>query len=282
MDYFDSHTHVQFAAYDDDRHKLIKNTFDKGVGMINVGTNLETSHSAIELAHEYKDKPIFATVGLHPTHTYSDYKDENEINDSSGLEKDFDYEAYKNLANKDKVVAIGECGLDYFRLKSKEKKEIKKIQTKTFEKHLELAKETNLPLMIHCRPSPGSDDAYEDLIDTINSIKGDKPTLIIHFFVGSKKITKRFLDLGAYFTFGGVTTFVRDYDEIINYIPIERIMFETDAPYVTPEPHRGKRNEPLFVKEVYKQISELKNVNMKELQDIILKNNESLFNIELR
>lgn len=281
MEYFDSHTHVQFAAYDEDRHELIKNTLEEGVGMINVGTNLETSKSAIELANKYDEKPVFATVGLHPTHTYSNYKDENEMNDSSGLEKSFDYEVYKNLASKNKVVAIGECGLDYFRLKSKEKKEIRKIQIEVFEKHLELAKELGLPLMIHCRPSSGSDDAYEDLIDVVNSIEGSKPTLIIHFFVGSKKVTKKFLDLGSFFTFGGVTTFVRDYDEVIDYIPIDRIMLETDAPYVTPEPHRGKRNEPLFVKEVYKKIAKLKNLDIKKLQDIILKNNESVFNIKL-
>lgn len=280
MEYLDSHTHAQFAAYDDDRDELIKSTLKEEVGMINVGTNLNTSKSALDLAEKYSDDPIFATAGLHPTHTYSDYQDSEEMKDGSGKEKGFNYEAYKEIANKDKVVAIGECGLDYFRVNAKDKKQVEKLQKKALTKQIKLAEETDLPLMVHCRPKSG-DGAYNELVDVINAEAGDLKTAVIHFFVGSKKAAKKFLDKGFYFTFGGVITFAREYDDVIDYIPLERILLETDAPYVTPAPHRGKRNEPKFVKEVYKKMSELKGVDIEDLKKTILENNNKVFDLNL-
>lgn len=280
MDYFDSHTHAQFVAYNEDRDEVIKRSLDEGVGMINVGTNLKTSESAVNLSKKYSDDPVFSTVGLHPTHTYSDYHDESEMNEGSGMEKEFDYRSYSKLAENDKVVAVGECGLDYFRVSSKEKSKVSKLQAKSLEAQIELAKENNLPLMVHCRPSGNTDDAYNDLIEIVGS-NSDDINAVIHFFVGSKKVAEKFLDLGFYFTFGGVITFAREYDDVIDYIPLDRIMLETDAPYVTPAKFRGKRNEPKFVKEVYKKMAELKNIDLEDLKMKIKENNNKVFNINI-
>ena len=141
-----------------------------------------------------------------------------------------------------KVVAIGECGLDYYRTEDREQR-TKDKQKEVFVRHIELACEVGKPLMIHCR------DAYDHLVEILNSkseILNDPPG-IIHFFAGTKEDAKKLLDLGFLFTFGGVITFARDYGEIICFIPMGRILSETDAPYVTPAPYRGKRNEPLYV-----------------------------------
>ena len=120
------------------------------------------------------------------------------------------------------------------------------------------------PLMIHCRPSKGTDDAYEDIINITPSqgVTIARRPNIIHFFVGSLPIAKKLLEADCSFTFGGVITFVRDYDQVIKYLPLERILLETDAPYVPPEPYRGQRNQPAYVVEVAKKIAELKNVDL--------------------
>lgn len=282
MDYFDSHTHMQFAAYDKDRDDLMKQTLEEEVGMINVGTNLKTSKDALSLANKYSDKPVFGTAGLHPTHTYSDYQDSSEVNDGSGKEESFKYEEYKEIAKEDKIIAVGECGLDYFRVEKSEKKKVEKLQKQALIKQIGLAEEMDLPLMVHCRPKAGTDKAYKELIDVMGAEANNLKTAVIHFFVGSKDTAKEFLDLGFNFTFGGVITFAREYDDVIDYIPLERIMLETDAPYVTPTPHRGKRNEPRFVKEVYKKMAELKKLDIKDLKQQMIENNERVFNINLK
>lgn len=262
MIFIDSHTHLQFPQYDEDRDKVLRRAIQERVHMVNVGTNEETSRKALELCTE---SGLYATVGVHPT----EFK--------KGLNK----KVLREMAKKEKVVAIGECGLDYFRMDG-DSIDIKEEQRKIFLDQVDLAKELDLPLMIHSRPSPESQDAYEDIFEILKSEVKNLKGIVMHFFAGNIETARKFMDIDCYFTFGGVITFVRDYDEIINLIPLNRMMMETDAPYVTPHPHRGKRNEPAFVIEVYKKMAELKGINLEDFSNKVLENNKRIFNIDIK
>ena len=249
---FDVHTHTQFAAYKDDKGAVIQRALDAGVWMVNVGTQKDTSEAAVATAHEYPEG-VYATVGLHPIHTDKSHHDQQELGGDQTFTsrgEEFDYDSYKKLAQDPKVVAIGECGLDYYRLGE----ETKQRQTVVFEQQIALSADVQKPLMIHCR------NAFGDLIDIlcVEQKNLSQRQGIIHFFTGSVEDARALLDLGFYFSFGGVITFARDYDEVVRYIPLDRIMLETDAPYITPVPYRGKRNEPAYVIETTKKMSELK------------------------
>jgi TatD DNase family protein len=277
--YFDAHTHAQFAAFRNDYKEVIGRALTAGVGLVNVGTQRDTSLRAIEIAHDFENEPVYAAVGLHPIHTSKSYYDPQELGggeetkDFTSRGEDFDYEYYKKLAFDQKVLAIGECGLDYFRLKEESTKE---KQKEAFIKQIELAHEIKKPLMIHCR------SAFSDLLQLIearsNLLDKNNPG-IIHFFSGTKDDAQKFLDMGFYFTFGGVLTFTRDYDEVIKIIPLDRILSETDAPYVTPTPYRGKRNEPAYVIEVVKKIAEVKALPLEKVERQILENAKRIFKI---
>ena len=254
----DAHTHVQFVAYKEDRDEVIKRSLDSGIWMVNIGTQIDTSLEAIKLAEKYSEG-VYATVGLHPVHTDKSFHDEAELGADQAFTSRgevFNYEEYKKLASHPKVVAIGECGLDYYH----SDEDIKK-QEKSFIEQIELAYEVKKPLMIHCRK------AFQDLINILRDNRHKLQTVpgIIHFFSGDIKEATILLDMGFYFTFGGVVTFTRDYDEIIKTVPLNRLLLETDAPYVTPTPYRGKRNEPFYVTEVAKKIGEIKNIDLEEV-----------------
>ncbi|PIR70014.1 MAG: hydrolase TatD [Candidatus Niyogibacteria bacterium CG10_big_fil_rev_8_21_14_0_10_46_36] len=255
----DSHTHMQFAAFKDDVSEVIWRARGKGIWIINVGTQKDTSKQAVALAEQYEDG-VYATVGLHPIHTDASYHDPQELGGGEGFTsrgEEFSVEEYTELARHPKVVAIGECGLDYYRIEG-DIDAIKEKQKNIFRKHIDIAKAISKPLMIHCRPSK-KDDAYRDIIEILREKSATNG--VVHFFVGSREVADEFLSLGFSFTFGGVITFVHDYDKVARHIPLDRILSETDAPYVTPAPHRGKRNEPAYVEEVVKKIAELKEVS---------------------
>src|SRR3989344_5075443 len=221
---FDSHTHVHFPAYDKDRKEVIERAKKAGVKMITVGTQAASSEAAIKLAYEYPDD-IWATVGFHPTHLAESWHHDPHEQAYANQEK-FDIEKLRKLAQDPKVVAIGECGLDYYRLATSSKTQVtrnKELQKEVFLEQAKLAQELNKALMIHCRPSKGTDDAYEDLLFIVSSLELLVPH-IAHFYVGSLTITKKLVDAGFYFTFGGVITFSRDYDASINLIPLNRIL----------------------------------------------------------
>ncbi len=256
--HFDAHTHVQFPVYDVDRAEVVERAFAEGIGMVNVGSDASMSRHAIAFAHEYENG-VYATVGLHPS-------DANE---------GFDYDTYKTLAEDEKVVAIGECGLDFLRI-TEETEEARNAQKDVFVQHMKLSFEVKKPLMIHCR------NAMPELIMLLKEHKDILvPNSIMHFFSGTAEEAKELLALGFYFTFGGVITFVHDYDEAVKAIPVERLLSETDAPYVTPVPHRGKRNEPLFVLETEKKLAELKGISAQEMAEQIIKNAKKVFSIDL-
>lgn len=254
LKFFDVHTHTQFPQYNEDRDLVISRSLDAGVGMIQVGTDFLSSKKAIELAEKYKEG-VYASVGLHP----------NDV-----AKEKFNYEEYKNLAlSSKKVVAIGECGLDYYRVRGKEERD---KQKEVFKKHIELAQEIRKPLMIHCR------EAFSDLIEILSGRLYAKPG-VIHFFSGNIYDAQKLLDIGFSFSFGGVVTFTRDYDEQIRFIPLNKILLETDAPYVAPVPYRGKRNEPSYVIEVAKKIAEIKGATIAGVAQMTTQNTFQLFMI---
>ncbi|MBI3046346.1 MAG: TatD family hydrolase [Candidatus Harrisonbacteria bacterium] len=274
----DVHSHVQFPVYDADREVVIKRAKEAGVKMLAVGTQASISEAAIKLAHQYPND-IWATVGYHPNHLskqwYHDHKEQSEA-----VPEKFDIGRLRHLAKDPKVAAIGECGLDYFRLTTNDQRltTIKNLQKEVFLEQVELAQELEKPLMIHCRPAKGTDDAYLDLLALIPNSQFLIPK-IVHFYVGSLEITKKLVAAGFYFTFGGVITFARDYDEAIKYIPLDRILLETDCPYVAPASHRGKRNEPAYIVETASKMAELKNLDLISLASRISDNALKVFSL---
>ena len=266
-EYIDIHSHISFPNFDGDREAVIGRMKEKNVWAIDVGTDFESSKKTSENATA--NQGIFASAGLHPT---------------DSREEEFDKASYKKLFENPKVVAVGECGLDYFRIdennpaSQKSKVESKKERQKNiFEMQVELALELDKPLMIHCR------DAYVDLLEILSSysaIHGSKLRGNMHFFAGNWNVAKKFLDLGFSLSFTGVVTFARDYDEVIKNAPIDMIMAETDSPFVAPVPYRSQRNEPAYVVEVVKKIAEIREEDLNRVKKQILKNSLRAFDFK--
>lgn len=260
----DTHCHLNFKAFKDDWPEVIERAFKNNIGLINVGSQLSTSQRAIKIASGYKEK-VYAAIGLHPIHV---------------PEEDFDREIYKKIAQNSKVVALGETGLDYYHLEgsSEDIKEQKQLQAEVFRQHLDLSKELNLPVIIHCR------EAYGDLLKTLREFKKKSNFLkgVIHCFSADKKIAQKFLDLGFLISFTGIITFTKEPKdlEVVVEVPLNRIMVETDAPYLAPIPYRGKRNEPAYVYYVAEKIAEIKNVSLREVSQVTTENAQKLFNLK--
>ncbi len=273
--FFDIHSHLHFKDFNEDRDSMILEMQKKGIGSMTIGTNYEDSKKAIALAEKYNN--LFASVGLHPNG-----KDLWPSHESADSEV-FDEEKYFELAKNKKVVAIGECGLDYFKFKGLSvelRNFIIEKQKEIFKKQIKIAVKLNKPLMLHGRPSSGSMDAYEDILTLLEEVKkeaGENLKGNAHFFAGNSEIAKRFFDIGFTISFSGVITFVRDYDEIIKSAPLEMLHAETDSPYVAPVPYRGKRNNPLYVEEVVKKIAEIKGLDVEEVGGQLIKNAERVF-----
>jgi len=245
-----------------------------------VGTQQDTSRRAVEMAEAYEDG-VYAMVGLHPVHTDASYHDEKEFGpEQKGFTtrgEVFDTDYYRKLAGSEKVVAIGECGLDYYRISP----ETKEKQDAAFIAQIELANEVGKPLMLHIRPSddPSAPNAYEDayaIIKKYAKVRGNA-----HFFAGTVEDAKKFWDVGYSVSFTGVITFTCDYDEVVQAAPKELIHAETDAPYVTPVPYRGKRNEPLHVREVYKRIAQIRGEDEAALRAQLRTNAQHMYGIAL-
>lgn len=277
----DIHSHVNFNAFKDDGHEVLKRTLDGGVWTVLVGSQIDTSRRAVEYAENYPEG-IYAAVGLHPIHLTESHVDAKEINAGEGVPgfttrvETFSYDAYKLLAKHPKTVAIGECGLDYYRIMDHgawSMEQTKKLQADTFRRQVALAREVKKPLMIHCR------NAYEDIIRILKEEHAEDTGGDIHFFAGSWDVAKQFLDLGFYLSFTGVITFAHDYDEVVEKAPLDRIMVETDAPYVSPVPFRGKRNEPLYVEHTARRISEIKKLPEGKVFGQLVENTRMCFRI---
>jgi TatD DNase family protein len=274
--YIDIHTHVNFKAFKEDGDAVIKRALLADTWLINVGSQLSTSKRAVEIAHRY-DEGVYAIVGLHPIHLEESFHDEDELMSEGFMTRAevFNKDAYRELLIDPKVAALGECGLDYFHLKEES---IEK-QKQALIAQIELANEVGKPLVLHVRNDPKNKnvDAYKDSLELLKKyakVKGD-----VHFFVGDWQIAKSFLDFGFTLSFTGVITFTHDYDEVIKNTPLDMIMSETDAPYVAPVPYRGRRNEPIYVKEIVKRIAEIKNLPEKEVAKAIIANAKRVFGI---
>lgn len=276
MHYIDTHTHVNLAAFKDDCDEVIERTIGENVWMVNVGTQYDTSVFAVDLLSKH-DKGVYATVGLHPIHTSKSHFDENEFDENERefikTGEVFDSKRYKDLASHQKVVAIGECGLDYFRDTSDESW---KKQIEAFEAQIAFANEVGKPLMLHLRNGERG-NAYRDAYAIL---KRDAKVLgNAHFFAGSLEDAKLFWDMGYSTSLTGVITFTHQYDDIVKQAPQELIHAETDAPYVAPVPFRGQRNEPIHVREVVKKMAELRGVELEVFQHTLIQNAERMYSI---
>lgn len=259
--YFDAHCHIQFEQYQEDDVALIERMRAEGVGGIIVGVDYESSRKAVELAERYEH--LFASVGLHPNRV------ESEV---------FDAQAYRALAEHPKVVALGECGLDYLR-PAEATEEVKRRQEEALRAHVGLAAELNKPLIIHSRPSKGTQDAYRDLIGILAEEKRNSPNLRgdIHFFVGGLEEMRELTMLGFTISFTAVITFTHDYDAVIAAAPLNMILSETDAPYVAPASRRGERNDPLAVQDVARRIAEIRGEDEEKVRRMLVQNAFRLF-----
>lgn len=260
--FFDAHTHLNMG-FEQDWHEVGRKTLEVGVSFVNVGSDEVNSKLTLEQVKELGEG-AWCTVGIHPT--------EGKVGDFAEISK---------LATDPKVVAIGECGLEYFKLSGDIQKE-KERQKELFIKHIELALEVGKPLMVHCRASEKSMDAYDDCYEILKKYKnevGDRLQFNMHFFTNTWEVAKKFLDLGAYLSFPGVITFSSACDETIKNVPLDRIMSETDAPFATPAPYRGQRNEPAYVQFVVEKITELRTEPKEDVLIALVANAQKFFNL---
>jgi TatD DNase family protein len=257
MKLFDAHCHLQLSQYETDRDEVLSRMREKEMGAIVIGTDLKESKDGLELAKQHEF--LWAAVGLHP---------------NDNLEEHFDISKYEELAREPKVVAIGECGLDYFR--SGGTPEEKAAQKKRFEAQVELAIKVEKPLIIHCR------NAHDDMLEILQTYKKgrrEELQIVIHFFTGSGELAQKYLDLGCYLSFPGPITYTDMYDDSIRVTPMDRILSETDSPFAAPVPFRGKRNEPVYVEHVVAKIAAIKDHPVEEVTAQIIKNTQKTFNI---
>lgn len=270
----DTHAHVNFAAYKDDGDEVTERALKENIRMINVGSERDTSRRALEYAKKYK-QGVFAAVGLHPIHLRTQqigaHVDEYENIEFKAEAEKFDYDYYKSQAQNEKVVAIGEIGFDYYRNAAN-----KELQKEVLLEQMSLADELKKPIIFHCR------EAHNDLLATLKEweLVGNKKLRgVIHSFSGRWSQAQLYLAMGFYLGFNGIITFARDYDKVIKQMPLERLLLETDCPYLTPVPYRGKRNEPAYVKYVAEKVAELRGISYEEVAEITTKNTQTLFGI---
>lgn len=268
--FFDIHAHVHDKAFDADRSIVVERMLREGVWSIMVGTDRKTSQEVVALASRY-EQGVYASIGVHPI------DDQNET---------FDAVFFGELIRAGKVVAVGECGLDYSRLEGDgDHADEKRRQKELFEQQIDFALDHNLPLMIHCRDRDKERaDAHRDVLAILREKKdagAGKLRGNVHFFSQTHHIAEEYNDLGFTASFTGVITFTHEYDEVIKSSPLTTIMTETDCPYVAPAPFRGKRNEPSFVTHVVEKIAALRGEDFEVVRAQMVANAMRVFNIQL-
>ncbi len=269
--YIDIHSHLGFEDYGPDKNEVIKRMHEAGVGTIAIGADLESSREAVKVATETEN--IWACIGMHPNHNVVEI---------------FSEKNYEELVKNPKVVAIGECGLDYFfrdekiisdKLKVESYKERQKTE---FKKQIEFAIKYDKALMLHIRDGEIKGEAFDDAYQILKEqCQGSTLTLRgdIHFFTGKLEMAQKFIDLGFTISFVGLITYVHDFDKIIKNVPLTSLQAETDAPYVAPVPHRGERNEPSYVIEIYKKIAEIRGEDPEIVRLQLLANARRVFGV---
>ncbi len=274
---FDTHTHIQFTPYKDDRDEVIARAEHVGVIMNLVGTQRDTSEKAIALAEQHEH--MYASIGIHPIqHDVVDVEEEMTAFRSRG--EQWDETFFDTLAQHPKVIAIGETGLDKFHIRhDKTIEDIFAKQITLFMQHYALAKKHELPLVIHVR------DAHSEMIELLQSL-GEPINGTIHCFTGNWKQAEAYLSMGLHLGFTGVITFPPkktdpqpqlDLWEVVKHMPLNRLLLETDAPYLTPQIKRGERNEPALVAEVAKQVALLRGISYEEVAEETTNNAKKLF-----
>lgn len=252
---FESHAHYEDSRFDGDRETLLASMPEHGIGrIINVGSSMETSEASVRLAESYDF--IYAAVGVHPS-------DISCLNDAA-------MERLEELAGYEKTVAIGEIGLDYYWEKDQAVREQQKYW---FRRQLALAEKTDLPVIIHSR------EAAQDTLEMMQEAYRNGICGVIHCFSYSRELAEEYVKMGFYIGVGGVVTFKnsRKLKEAVEYIPDDRILLETDCPYLAPEPFRGKRNSSLYLPQIAQQIAQLKGVSQEEIEQISEENARRLF-----
>lgn len=315
----DCHAHLNFPSYDTDRAEVIARAHAEGVAMINVGTTLNASRDIVELAEQY-ESGVYAIVGMHPLHVKYDKNATNTDNVTlagKDIEKEADQETiastvapidapvdisseipthyshdytehfdeveFEKLISHPKVVGVGECGIDIFRLppeldNPEDRSALLKLQETVFRKQIQLAVKYDKPIMIHARES------YRKILEILDEefiTHGAKLRGNAHFFAGTVEEAQAFLDRGFTVSFTGVITFAKQYEELVRHVPLEKMLSETDAPFVAPVPHRGKRNEPVFVKEVVKAIARIKGLDEEHVAKVLLENANRQFKLNI-
>ena len=251
MKLFDSHCHLQMPQFDADRAEVLARMKERGMGAVVIGTDFEGSKEGLALAKQHDF--LWASVGCHPNHT-----------------GDFDISIFRELAADPKVVAIGECGLDYFRSGGTD--EERAAQKVRFEKQIELAQKLGKALVIHCR------NAHDDCSSVLQNTRMTTP-MIMHFFTGSGELAQKYLNLGCYLSFPGPITYTTMYDDSVRVCPLERMLIETDSPFAAPVPYRGKRNEPVYVEQVAAKIAQIKGLTTEEVAAQTAHNTSAVFKL---
>lgn len=266
--FFDIHAHLNDASFDSDRNDVLARMKKRGVSAIIVGTDHKSSQDAVTMA-SFSDDGIYASIGVHPI----DDRNEN-----------FREALFEELALSPRVVAIGECGLDYSRLADVTNVlDEKSRQCELFEKQIEFAIAHDLPVMLHVRDSDKKlADAHRDVLLILKekkNIVGDRLRGNVHFFSQTIDIAREYFSLDFTISFTGVITFSNEYNEVVRQAPLDRIMTETDCPYVSPIPYRGHRNEPVYVDEVVKKIADIRGEDLETVRAQLVQNALRVFNI---
>jgi TatD DNase family protein len=262
----DTHSHINFNAYKNDAKEVIRRALDENIRMIAVGAQYSTSRRALDYAKSYDG--IYAAVGLHPTHIKGTFE-EGLWSESERELEEFDKKKYKKLLQNDKVVAVGEVGLDYYDKSITDQAKTK--QREVLEAQLGLAKETNKSVIIHCRK------AYDDLIEILENHTNIRA--VVHSFEGRKSQAQKLVGMGFYLGFNGMITYVSGLEKIVASVPLDKILIETDSPFLTPEPYRGQRNEPMYVKYIAEKIAEIKQAKIDQVAYQTTQNAKKLFGL---
>lgn len=253
---FDTHAHYDDEAFDDDRRDLLTHMREKGIEyIVNVGAGIESTAKTVELTEQYPF--VYGAAGVHPSET------------AELTSKDMEW--IRETAGREKIVAIGEIGLDYYWPEPD-----REVQKKWFKEQLRLAEETGLPVIIHSR------DAAADTLDVLKEWDAHKTKGVIHCFSYTWEIAREYLNMDYYFGIGGVLTFknAKKLKEAVMNIPMEKILLETDCPYLAPEPYRGKRNQSEYIFYVAEQLAELKKISREEVVEITRNNAKKFYDIK--
>lgn len=276
----DTHCHLNFAAYKDDIDEVVQRTLDDGMKVINVGSQYSTSQRALKLAEQYPGQ-MYAAIGLHPVHLFEMYVDEEEMPFKT-REEEFKADDYEELAKGKPVVAIGEMGIDYFH--KPEQVVTEEFETKqkwTFFRGIRLAQKLGVPVIIHTRGAKEQPaKAYDDMLEVVK--ESGYTNAVVHCFTENWAIAKKILDAGLMISFTGIITFpkTKKLEEVVKKTPLDRMMVETDAPYLAPQMVRGKRNEPRFVRYVADRIAEVKKLDYEEVEAATTENATKFFRLK--